>query len=224
MDYNFLCKTPLFQGILPKELEAMQPCLNLTQKKYKKQEIIFHAGNLIKKLGIVRSGSVCVEYVDIWGNKSILGQFGMGQVFGESYAFAPATPLMVNIVANTDAEIVLMDAQSMLQFCGKACSYHSRLIQNLLMISSQKNIGLTRKIFHTSAKSIRSRLLSYLSFEVTQQGSYAFYIRYNRQQLADYLNVDRSALSNEISKMQKEGILSVHKNHFSVLDTAVLQS
>lgn len=222
MDINFLSKTPLFQGILPLEIDVLKHCLGLTEKKYKKQEVIFHAGDYTRSLGLVLSGSVSVEYVDIWGNKSILGQFGMGQIFAESYAFSPGTPLMVTIVANTDSSILFIDTHSMLTFCGKGCSYHSRLVQNLLKISAQKNIGLTRKIFHTSAKSIRSRLLSYLSFQVTEQGSYTFYIPYNRQQLADYLNVDRSALSNEISKMQKDGILITKKNHFTILDTAIL--
>ena len=105
-----------------------------------------------------------------------------------------------------------------MQTCPGACEYHGRLIRNLLTISAQKNLILSRRIFHTSPKSIRGRLLSYLSFQASSQGSSEFTIPFNRQQLADYLSVDRSALSNELGKMQKDGLLKVNKNHFIIRD------
>lgn len=222
MDINFLSKTPLFRGILPEEIEAMEKCLHLKEKKYKKQELIYHAGDVIRSAGLVLSGSVSIEHDDIWGNKSILDKVGPGKIFAESYACAPSTPLMVNVVAATDCSVLFLEISHILKFCNHACSYHSKLIRNLLAISAQKNLNLSRKIFHTSSKSIRNRLLSYLSFQATQHGSYTFDIPFNRQQLADYLSVDRSALSNEIGKMQKDGLILAKRNSFSILDMKVM--
>lgn len=121
---------------------------------------------------------------------------------------------MVSVVAADTAEILFLDISRVLHICSNTCVFHSKLIGNLLFISSQKNLNLSRRIFHTSSKSIRGRLLSYLSFQATQHGSCDFEIPFNRQQLADYLSVDRSAMSNELSKMQRDGLLSVKRNHF----------
>ncbi|RRD95488.1 Crp/Fnr family transcriptional regulator [Clostridiales bacterium COT073_COT-073] len=224
MDFNFLAKVPLFRGILPQEIEAMKDCLHLFEKKYKKNDVIYYAGDSIRTLGIILSGNVSIEHDDIWGNKSILDNIGPGQVFAETYACVPEAPLMVSVIADSDCSILFIDVAHILQMCTKSCNYHSKLIRNLLIISAQKNLNLSRRIFHTSAKSIRGRLSSYLSYQATKQGSYTFLIPFNRQQLADYLSVDRSALSNEISKMQKDGILKVSKNQFTILDVKALDS
>lgn len=223
MNLAFLENTPLFRGISPKEVDALKQCLSFTERKYKKQEIIYRSGEYIHSIGIVLSGQVCIEHNDIWGNNSILDRLGSGQIFAESYACSPNTPLLVNVVASTDVTVLFLDVNRIVQMCHHACSYHARLIQNLLAISAQKNINLSRKIFHTSAKSIRGRILSYLSAQATAGGSTHFDIPFNRQQLADYLNVDRSALSNELSKMKREGILLYHKNHFTILELSMLE-
>lgn len=223
MDFSFLSNSPLFRGILASEIADMQSCLHFREKEYKKSEIIYHAGDQVRDIGLILLGSVSIEHDDIWGNKSILDTVGPGQIFGETYACVPNSPLLISVVAATDCSVLFIGMADILQFCSKACSYHSKLMRNLLMIAAQKNLNLSRRIFHTSSKSIRSRLLSYLSFQATAQGSYSFSIPFNRQQLADYLSVDRSALSNEISKMQKEGLLTADKNHFTVLQTDSLK-
>ena len=168
-------------------------------------------------MGILLSGSVSIENDDVWGNKSILDKIGPGQVFAETYACVPDEPLMISIVATEPTEILFLDMSRVLNICSNACGFHNQLIRNLLSVSLQKNLSLSRRIFHTSSKSIRGRLLSYLSFQATQQGSYDFQIPFSRQQLADYLSVDRSALSNELGKMQKEGLLRVERNHFTLI-------
>ena len=188
MDHKLLENAPLFKDVAPEEIDAMLQCLGTEEKEYEKGEIIFHAGDVIHSIGLVLTGRVQIENDDLWGNKSVLESVGPGFAFAESYACLPGEPLMV--------------------------SHHSRLVQNLLYISSQKNLNLSRRIFHTSSKSIRSRLLSYLSFQAAKAGSQDFYIPFNRQQLADYLSIDRSAMSAELSKMRKEGILETDKNHF----------
>lgn len=217
MNTSFLEKTHLFQGTSAKEIESMLTCLQATQKTFAKNEIIYHAGNSVSALGIVLSGSVFIENDDFWGNKNILDLITPGQVFAESYASIPGEPLMFNVVAYEATEILFLNVQRLLQVCPNSCSHHNKLIQNLLRISAQKNLSLSRRSLHTAPKSIRGRLLSYLSFQAIRHGSRDFIIPFNRQQLADYLNVDRSALSNELSKMQKDGLLKVEKNHFHLL-------
>ncbi len=218
MDYLFLTNTLIFRGTTPEEVKTMLPCLEAEQKKYKKGDVIFREGNKIHAMGLVLSGSVSIESNDIWGNKSILDHVNKGQVFAETYACVPNEPLMVSVVAAETTEVLFLHADRLLSVCSNTCSHHSKIIRNLLAISSQKNLNLSRRIFHTSAKSIRGRLLSYLSFQAMYHGSRNFSIPFNRQQLADYLSVDRSALSNELSKMQKEGLIKTERNHFILLE------
>ncbi|MDO4328438.1 MAG: Crp/Fnr family transcriptional regulator [Lachnospiraceae bacterium] len=214
MDYDFLAETLLFRGITPGEISTMMDCLGAEKKHYEKKEVICHAGDTISSMGMVLSGCVHIENDDLWGNKSILDQVGPGFVFAETYACIPGEPLMVSVTAAEPSEILFLNTKRLLNTCTGTCSHHSRLIQNLLLVSAQKNLNLSRRMFHMSSKTIRGRLLSYLSFQAARQGSCAFTIPFNRQQLADYLGVDRSALSNELGKMQRDGILQVKKNRF----------
>ncbi len=217
MDTSFLEKTSLFRGTSGEEINSMLACLQAVKKSYAKNDVIYHAGSIVSSLGIVLSGSVFIENDDFWGNKNVLDMITPGQVFAEAYASIPGEPLMFNVVAYEAAEILFLNVQKLLQVCPNSCAHHNKLIQNLLSISAQKNLSLSRRSLHTAPKSIRGRLLSYLSFQAIQHGSRDFVIPFNRQQLADYLNVDRSALSNELSKMQKDGLLKVEKNHFCLL-------
>ena len=214
MNYKFLANTLLFRGVTPDEIESMMGCLDAQVKKYHKGEIIYHNGEYAQKAGLVLSGSVHIENDDLWGNKTLLSHVGAGQVFAETYVCVPGEPLMINVVAAEASEILFLNLGKGSCTCAKNYGFHGRLIQNLLAISAQKNLNLSRRIFYTSAKSIRGRLLSYLSDQATRCGSLEFDIPFNRQQLADYLGVDRSAMSNELSKMQKEGYLTSSKNHF----------
>lgn len=214
MDYSFLSKTILFRGSTPEETEKMLTCLGAEQKHFSKSAIIYHTGDTVQSMGLVLSGSVIIENDDLWGNRSILNYIGPGQIFAETYASIPGEPLMVNVVAAEPVDVLFLNTGRILKTCPNTCDHHSKLIRNLLAVTAQKNLNLSRRILHTSAKSIRGRLLSYLSFQASKEGSYRFTIPFNRQQLADYLGVDRSALSNELGKMQKDGILTVEKNLF----------
>lgn len=217
MDYHFLSKTILFRGTSPEEVQAMLGCLSTETRQYQRGNVIYHAGDFVSSMGLVLSGSVSIENDDVWGNKSILDNVGTGHVFAETYACVPGEPLMISVVAAEATEVLFLNTNRVLNVCSNACCFHNKLIRNLLAISAQKNLNLSRRIFHTSSKSIRGRLLSYLSFQAVQQGSREFDIPFNRQQLADYLSVDRSAMSNELSKMQKEGLLSVNRSHVCLI-------
>lgn len=219
MDLNILEDCILFKEIPKHEISNLLPCLKKRIAKYQKNEIIYHAGDLIDSLGIILSGSVSIEYNDVWGNKSILDKLGVSQVFAETYACLPNEPIMVDVVANENTKILFLKISAILGVCAHGCSCHNKLLRNLLITGAQKNLILSQRIFHNSSKTIRGRLFSFLSFQSKKHAKKEFRIPFNRQQLADYLNVDRSALSNEISKMQKEGLIKVKKNHFILQNT-----
>ena len=181
-------------------------------------EIIFHAGDIVSSIGVMLKGNALIENDDIWGNRSVLDYVKEGQIFAETYACALDEKLMVNVIAMSDCEVLFLDVRKILKVCPNACEFHQNLVQNLLAISAQKNLNLSRRIFHTSSKTIRGRLLSYLSYQAMEREKEEFDIPYNRQQLADYLGVDRSAMSNELGKMQKDGLIEVKRNHFRILD------
>lgn len=220
MDYLFLSKTSLFCGTSEQEVEAMLQCLGAFTKRYVKDEIICHAGEPAENMGLVLSGSVYVENDDVWGNRSLISHVEAGQIFAETYACIPGEALMVNVTAAQPAEVLFLSTSHLIQTCPSSCEHHNRLIRNLLQILAQKNLNLSKRIFHTSSKTIRGRLLSYLSEQALNSGEYQFTIPFNRQQLADYLGVDRSAMSNELSKMQRDGLISFEKNSFCLKQLA----
>jgi len=217
MDFSFLSETDLFHGIEPGEIERMMHCLKAITREVPRDGVIHRAGDVVGTMGMVLSGSVSIENDDVWGNRSILDHVGPGQVFAENYACIPGSPLIVNIVAAEASRVLFMDSERMFTVCSGACSCHNRLIWNMLRISAQRNLNLARRILHTSAKTIRGRLLSYLSYQAKLNGGNEFDIPFDRQQLADYLSVDRSAMSSELSKMQRDGLLRVRRSHFVLL-------
>lgn len=217
MKGTLLANTALFRGASPQEAEGMLNCLGAVEKRYSKGEQIYRSGDFVADLGMVLSGSVLIQTDDLWGNTTVLDKAGPGQIFAETYACILGEPLMVDVVAAESAQILFLNVERVLRVCPHTCAHHSKLIRNLLLLSAQKNLNLSRKIFHTSSKTIRGRLLSYLSYQARRNGSSSFSIPFNRQQLADYLNVERSALSNELSKMQRDGLIQVEKNRFTLV-------
>ncbi len=189
--------------------------MDLRTNRYGKGEVIFGAESVVTDIGLVLSGSVRIEYTDLWGNKSILGIIPAGGVFAESYACIPDEPMMVDAVANEECSIMFISVPKLFMPC-PACKNQNRLIQNLVVISAGKNLQLSRRSMHTSPKTIRGRLFSYFSQMVSAQGSNKIIIPFDRQQLADYLNLDRSALSKELGKMRKDGLIAYHKNIFEI--------
>jgi CRP-like cAMP-binding protein len=216
MDYRFLTNTMLFRGTSEEEAKGMLKCLGTFERRFEKGKIIYRAGECVSNMGLVLSGSVNISIDDMWGKSTILVHADPGQLFAETYACIPGEPLMVNVTASEKADILFLNAAKLMTTCKNACPYHNRLIQNLLQISAVKNLALSRRSVHTSPKSIRGRLVSYLSEQAKRSGSYQFTIPFNRQQLAEYLGVDRSAMSNELSKMQKDGIVDFDRNRFTL--------
>ena len=217
MDYQFLSRTALFQGSEPDKVKEMMKCFYAREKHYRKGEIVLYMGDLVKDLGLVLSGSVTIERDDLLGNRSIFGHAGAGQIFAETYACVPEEPLMVNVVADEDTSILFLDIGRVLTTCPSACAFHALLIRNLLEVLAVKNLTMNEKLIHLTQRTTRDKLLSYLSVCSARAGEPEFEIPYNRQQLADYLSVDRSAMSAELSRLRAQGILVCKKNRFRLL-------
>lgn len=221
-----LIKSPLFKNITESEISEMTAAGFLRAKKFRKNSFIYHVTDVVHEIGIVASGQVTIEYIDLWGNKAIMSNITPGHVFAETYALT-GEPLMVDAVASETSVILFLDINKLMnsQFNNgrfKNASFkdtHCKdtILDNLLHISIQKNLTLSNRIFCTSPKTIRERLLIYLSNESRKAGSQKFVIPFDRQQLANYLNVDRSALSKELGKMRNEGLIEFRKNAFHLL-------
>ncbi len=213
MKISFLCNTGLFKGLSEAEISEMFKILKAESKNFSKGEYLYRMGDRVKSLGLLLSGGVNIESDDPWGNTGILGHLEAGEIFAETYACFENKPLMVNVVATEPTEVLFINLSSI--FDDRDSIPHShKLMKNLILIMATKNLNLSQRIFNTSSKTIRGRIISYLSFRATEEGSLKLTVPFNRQQLADYLGVDRSALSNELSKMRREGLITVNKNQF----------
>jgi len=207
----------LFSGIKESDLQPLLSCLSAKVTHYEKGKKVFSSGESIEHFGIVLTGEVLVVQDDYYGNRSILDKIGAGNQFGESFACAEIKKLPVSVITTTESDLLFINYRKLTIPCAKACTFHSKLVQNLLNIISLKNIALTQKIEFTSKRTTRDKLLAYLSTEAKKAGSNLFRIPFNRQELADYLSVERSAMSAELSKLRADGILSFHKNQFELL-------
>ena len=216
MNINLISKTSLFRGCSEEDMQKLSEHLDFKTVKYKKGMVIYEDGEIVTNIGLVLSGSVQIEHHDFWGNKSILNIVNVGGVFAEAYACIPNEPLIINVVANENCEILFISVPKLFGTCS-AYKAQTRLIQNLIIISAQKNLHLSKRSLHTSSKTIRGRLLSYFSQLISEQGSNKVVSPFDRQQLADYLNLDRSALSKELGKMKKDGLIEYHKNTFEIM-------
>jgi len=214
---EILKKVNLFKGIEESNLLSLMSCLSGKLMHYEKNQTVFMSGETINSFGIVLSGQVQIVQEDYYGNRSILANIGVGNLFAESFACAQIEMLPVSVIATTESELLFIDCRKIANPCATACSFHSQLIQNLLHITAMKNISLTQKIEFISKRTTREKLIAYLSAEAQKAGSNCFCIPFSRQELADYLSVDRSAMSAELSKLRNEGILKYKKNNFELL-------
>lgn len=217
--YEILNKCPLFRGIEEAELASVLECLNAGTAIYKKNELIFMEGSPAKFVGIVLSGGVRIIKEDYFGNRSIVSRYGPGELFGESFACAGTEVLPVSVAAAFDSEIMMIDCRRITRTCSHSCEFHNRIIFNLLKTVAEKNLEFNRKIEITSKRTTREKLMSYLMYEAKNNRSNSFTIPFDRQELADYLEVDRSGLSAEISRLRKEGIIECSRSRFTLLET-----
>lgn len=204
----------LFAGIDPAELSAMLSCLAARTRLYSRGEYLFRAGQQMDSVALLLSGCVHIQREDYWGNLSILNEIPAGDIFGESYAVPGGAPLAYDIVAVADSRVMLLNAARVITVCSHSCRFHNLLVQNLFGLLAEKNRILTQKLGHMAQRSTREKLLSYLFEQSRKAGSASFTIAFNRQQLADFLAVDRSAMSAELSRMRRDGLLDYQRNRF----------
>lgn len=215
--FPVLEKCPLFAGISMEELSGLLHCLGAVRRDVIKGETVFAEGDAASQMGIVLSGAVRLTREDYYGNRSIVARAGPGELFAESYACAGVEAIPVSVVSEEPSELLLIDCRRLTVSCANACSFHSRIVRNLLQLVAGKNLIFDQKIQITSQRSTREKLMAYLSNQMKLHNSRSFTIPYDRQALADYLEVDRSGLSSQISQLRKEGILESKKNHFRIL-------
>lgn len=204
----------LFSGISEEELTAMLSCLETREERFPKDTFLLRAGDTAESVGLVLSGSVLIVQEDIWGNRNILSKAGAGQTFAAAYACAPGSLLNVSVLAETPVTAMFLNVKRVLNVCPSACEHHSRIIRNLLGELAEKNLRFGEKLTHMGQRTTRAKLMSYLSAEAQRLGTCEFDIPFSRQQLADYLAVERTGLSQELGKMRSEGLLDFHKSHF----------
>jgi len=216
-DRSDCTEIPLFAHISPKEVQKMLDCFQNRVLNGKKGQLLFVNGTLLQEVGVVLTGSVRLENNDLWGNRSLIGIAEEGALFAESYTLLGDCPLLVDVVANEDCRVLMLKTEKLMNPCCRVCEGHVQLIKNMLLLSSRKNIALSERMLDSSPKSVRGRVMSYLSREVARQGCGRLVLPFDRQQMADYLNLDRSALSKELSRMKADGLLRYHKNVFEVL-------
>lgn len=215
--FDALQKCPLFWGITDDELSAVLPCLGARIFSFDKGEAVMAEGEAARYIGVVLSGAVHIIQVDYFGNRSIIEGIGPSGLFGESFACADVSAIPVSAVAAEPTQIMLIDCQKITRSCSGACAFHQRMIYNLLRVVAGKNLIFHQKIEITSKRTTREKLLAYLLLQAKRAGTASFEIPYNRQELADYLGVERSGLSVEIGKLRRQGVITADRNRFQVL-------
>ena len=206
----------IFRGMSEREIQTALADLRAYEKRYEKDSIFLHAGDTTNKMGLVLEGSVTIESNDMWGNRTILSHVGAGQYFAETYALLPDEVLLVDVRANEDCRILFLSIGYLFERSGSVV-WKEKIMKNLLIISLHKNLALSGRSFHTSPKSCRGRLLAYLNSVSQQKHSLEFDIPFDRQQLADYLNLERTNMSKELGRMRDEGMIEYRKSHFKLL-------
>ena len=214
---SVLKRTQLFAGVGDDEIASMLSCLGARLYTYKKGEYVLRQGEHLNDIIVLVDGNLHIQKDDYWGNRSILGQIAVGEMFGEAYVAPESGALLNDVVAVDESSVIFFDVKRIITTCSSACRFHSMVVQNMFFAISEKNRKLVQKLGHMSKRSTREKLISYLSEEAKRHNSSSFTIPFNRQQLADFLSVDRSAMSNELCKMRDEGLLEFDKNQFKLL-------
>lgn len=220
LEEALLRETALFHNLSAEETHTVLSCLSPNIVTRPKSSYLLQAGDCTNKLGLLLSGKAYIVQEDVWGHQNMIAKLYPNDTFAEAFAVSKESRLNVSVIAEEDCKVMWINAVQMLTQCAKNCPAHIRLTQNFVTILAKKNLQLNDKITHMSKRSTREKLLSYLSGEALRQGSLSFTIPYNRQQLADFLCVERAAMSSELSKLQRDGFLHYNRNYFNLHSAA----
>lgn len=214
---NVMKNSKLFRGMSADDIDSMLKCLSASGKEFYRGDYIYRIGDVPEKSVMILEGKVYIDREDYWGNNSIVAEISKGDIIGEVYNFLDVEePMAINAVAAEGGYALFMDMRRVFTTCSNVCPYHSKLIENFVYVMAARNRELTRKMEYLSQRTIRGKLLSYLSSQSLIKRTSEFDISFNRQQLADFLSVDRSAMSKELGKLRDEGIIEFRKNHFKL--------
>ena len=210
-------ESQLFAGIRKEDMAGMLGCIGYHIRSYSKGEIIAFEAEIIDHVGVVLKGKVDMLKEDLWGNRTMLVRVGRNEVFGETFARGEDALSTVTFAAAEDTQVLFLSFCRVMHTCTHACVFHQTLIENMVRIIARKNRELMRKVEVVSKKSLREKILAYLSIQAQQQNGKIFDIPLGRMELAEYLCADRSALTRELAKMREEGIIDYHRNTFKIL-------
>lgn len=213
---SVLKNSKLFHGTEESDIYSILNCFQAKVLHYKKGEYIIRHGDVINNIMILLDGCLCIQRDDYWGNRSIVNIVNIGEMFGEAYTAHDSKPILNDVTAIKDSSVIFLNINKVLNICSSSCQFHSYIVQNLYFAVSEKNQLLVQKLGYMSKRTTREKLISYLSDQAEIQDSNSFTIPMNRQQLADFLSVDRSAMSNELCKMRDEGLIVFNKNKFTL--------
>lgn len=210
-------RSPLFAEIQPEGLKTMLTCIGYHINTFQKGETIAFEEEHIRHIGILLSGSVDMIKEDLWGNKTMLVRMRKDELFGETFACGENNLSVVTFVVSQDAKILFIPFDRVMHSCTMSCVFHHRLIENMVHIIASKNRDLMRKVEIISKKTLREKILAYLSIQAQLQKSRYFEIPLGRVELAEYLCADRSAVTRELAKMKEHGLIDYDKNCFRIL-------
>lgn len=213
---ELLASSALFEGISPEEILSMLGCLNARRLSFGRGEAVFLEGDAAGFVGLVLEGEVQIVRHDFYGGRSLIEAARPGELFAEVFACADVDTMPVSAYARSDSAVLMLDCRRLLTLCSNSCVFHNRLVKNLLRVVAEKTLALSRKIRHMSRKTTREKLLDYLSEQARLARSACFEIPFDRQELADYLGVERSAMCAEIGKLKKAGLLDCRGSYFSL--------
>ncbi len=207
----------LFDKINCEQIQTLLNSLSLKHKSYCADDSVFLAGDRTQYAGIVLSGKVYIVSEDFYGNRNILDAVESGGLFGEVFAFTDTDFLPVSVFAAERTDILLIDFKKIADSNIIDAKLEQKLIYNMLRIMAKRNLMLNQKIQVISKRTTKEKLLAYLSTQASKANSNSFEIPFNRQELADYLSVDRSAMSAELCKLRDQGLLNFKKNKFVLI-------
>ena len=214
---DFLMKLPIFYNLKNEEIINILNFFNYSKEDFEKNNFIFEIGKPINKIGIILSGEINIIKEDFWGNRNILNKFKSGEIFGEVFALAKVSPNNILVETSQNSKILFLDLTNFSIDNENNSNEILKFLSNIFKISLKKNILFTEKLEHITKKTIREKIISYLSTEALKNRSNSFFIKFDRQELADYLFVERSALSRELSSMKKDGLIEYNKNYFTLI-------
>ena len=212
-----LKRCALFEGISSEDIPGLLDCLGAGVRHVAKNQQILSEGDAAVYVGVMLSGSAHVAKQDFYGSRSIVGRIEPAELFGESFACAGVPALPVSVIANENSQVMLIDCRRITTGCSNACGFHSQMIFNLLKTVAARNLEFHQKLEITAKRTTREKLMAYLLVQAKAKGSNSFVLPYDRQGLADYLGVERSAMSAELSKLRSDGVIDFNRSHFTLL-------